>query len=216
MTALNPLVESYFRDGCGRCHLYKSPECKVHSWNSELRLLRNIVIETGLKEDYKWSQPCYTFDGKNILILSAFKESALLSFFKGVLLKDEKELLEKPGKYSQSSRFFRFYNTQQIETLTPFIHSYILEAIENEKAGKKVVFQKNPEPIPDELIEKFEEDPIFKMAFNSLTPGRQRGYIINFSAPKQSKTRKARIEKYYQTIIDGKGMHDDYRRSMKK
>ncbi|GAB5538445.1 MAG: YdeI family protein [Salibacteraceae bacterium] len=212
---MNTSVEQYFIDGCGRCPLGGTPECKVHTWGPELALLRSIIVESGLTEEAKWGSPCYTLNGKNILMLSAFKDYISISFFKGVLLKDEKQLLQKPGPHSQSSRLMKFTEVQQIEDKAPHIAAYIFEAIEVEKAGLTVEFKKNPEPIPDELEETFVNDPAFKAAFEALTPGRQRGYILHFSQPKQSKTRISRIEKCTPMILSGIGLHDKYK-SMKK
>ena len=215
MQIKNPKVDTYLIDGCGRCEYYKTPQCKVHSWPEELKLLRQIVLDTGLTEDYKWSQPCYTYQNKNVLIVSALKDAATLSFFKGALLDDPKGLLIKPGKSSQSARYMRFTSMDSIMKEEPYIKAFILEAIENEKAGKKVKFKKNPEPIPEELITKFEEFPEFKTAFEALTPGRQRGYILYFSKPKQSKTRTSRIEKCIPQILRGEGIHDGYKSKKK-
>jgi uncharacterized protein YdeI (YjbR/CyaY-like superfamily) len=211
---MNPKVDLYLADGCGRCSLYRTPECKVHDWEAELRALRAIVLECGLTEDLKWAQPCYTFEGGNIAMVSAFKEHAFISFFKGSLLKDEKGILTKPGENTQSGRVVRFTDAREIAKLKDVLKAYIFETVELEKAGLKVETKKNPEPIPDELQAKLDENPAFQAAFFSLTPGRQRGYILYFSQPKQSKTRTERIEKYVPQIMIGKGFHDDY--AMKK
>lgn len=205
---MNTSVDAYFVDGCGRCALGGTPACKVHTWENELRELRRIVLDCGLDEQAKWGAPCYSFKNGNVLMIAAFKESCVLSFFKGVLLQDADGLLEKPGENSQAGRFFRFTDVKKILTLEPVIKAYIFEAIEVERAGMKVEFKKNPEPMPDELVTKLESDPILKNAFESLTPGRQRGYIIHFSQPKQSKTRESRIEKCVPKIMEGKGFHD--------
>ena len=212
---MNPKIDTYLLEGCGRCPHYRSPKCKVHLWPEELKQLRRIVLETGLEEEYKWSQPCYTFGGNNILIVSALKEYATLAFFKGSLLKDDKSLLVAPGVSSQASRQFRFTNVKDILNLEATIKAYIFEAIEVERAGLKVEFKQNPEPIPDELQQKLDEDAFFKNAFDALTPGRQRGYILYFSQPKQSKTRVARIERYVSKILNGEGMHDKYKKTTK-
>lgn len=215
MAKENPNIDAYLIDGCGRCDLYKTPQCKVNQWREELILLREIILESELQEDYKWSQPCYTYQGQNVLMLTALKEYAVLSFFKGTLLKDSGRLLFAPGKHSQAVRQFRFTNTKQITEASALIMAYIQEAIEIEKAGKKVEFKKSPEDLPEELHQKFDLDAEFMKAFYALTPGRQRGYILLFSQPKQSKTRSARIDKYYDQIMLGKGIHDDYRRKNK-
>lgn len=205
---MNPKVDTYLVDGCGRCSYYKTPKCKVHRWSEELIQLRRIVLDCGLQEAFKWSQPCYTFQGKNVLIVAAFKEYATLSFFKGALLKDPNDILVAPGKSSQSVRQVRFTNVQDIIDLEPVLKAYIQAAVGLETAGLKVPFNKNPEPIPAELQNKLDADPAFSTAFTALTPGRQRGYILYFSAARQSQTRESRIEKYRQHILAGKGFHD--------
>ena len=208
---MNPLIDNYLEIGCGRCSLGGTINCKVHSWTKELKKLRSIVLDCGLTEELKWGVPCYTFQGKNVLMVSAFKEYCALSFLKGILLLDEKDILQAPGKNSQSSRVIRFSNIQEIIKLENLIKSYIFEAIEVEKAGLKVEFKKNPEPVPDELQNILEEDSLLKTAFDELTPGRQRGYIIYFSQPKQSKTRVERIIKCIPKILNGEGLNDKYK-----
>ncbi len=212
---MNKSVDNYFIEGCGRCPLGSTPACKVHSWTSELEYLRNIINACGLTEESKWGTPCYTYQKKNILMLSALKDYCCISFFKGALLNDEKNLLVKPGPNSQAARLFKFKNINEIRTIESDIKAYIFESIAVEKAGLKVAFKKNPEPLPDELIAKFEEDPVLKNAFEALTPGRQRGYIIHFSQAKQEKTRFSRIEKCIPMILAGIGLHDKYK-SMKR
>ncbi len=208
MNGMNPQVDQYLEEGCGRCSLHGTPECKVHTWPEELRRLRAIVQDCMLTEEVKWGVPCYTLNGKNVLMIYAFKECCALSFFKGALLKDEAEILEKPGENSQAARFIRFTDVQRINDLESILKAYIFEAIEVEKAGLKVAFKKEAEPMPEELVQRLDNDPKLKAAFEALTPGRQRGYILFFSAPKQSKTRESRIEKYVPWIMVGKGMHD--------
>ncbi len=208
---MNSKVDIYLDEGCGRCSLYRTPECKVHNWTEELKQLRRIVLECGLDEEFKWSQPCYTFKNSNILIVTAFKEYATLAFFKGTLLKDPNNILVAPGEHSQASRLIRFTDVREILKMEPILKTYVFEAIEVEKAGLKVQFKKNPEPIPDELQQKLNEHPDFKTAFERLTPGRQRGYILHFSQPKQSKTRVARIEKCMPKILNGEGLNDHYK-----
>ena len=207
---MNKTVDNYLLEGCWRCSLGGTPDCKVHKWNSELELLRSIILDCGLTEECKWGVPCYTFQNKNVLIVSAFKEYCSISFFKGTLLSDTKGLLSKPGENSHAARLFRFTNIDEIKEIEADIKTYIYEAIEIDKAGLKVDFKKQPEPIPAELEKMFEEDPMFRFAFESLTPGRLRGYIIHFSAPKQSKTRVSRIEKCIGKILNGEGLNDKY------
>lgn len=208
MTSKNPDVNVFFTSGCGRCSLWDTPQCKVHSWTAELALLRNIVLDCGLTEELKWGVPCYTFRKKNVVMISALKDSAVISFLKGALIKDVKGILKKPGENSQIARVIKFKSAREIDKVSSLLKAYIFEAIEIEKEGLKVVTGKNPGPIPEEFIQKMEEFPALKTAFHKLTPGRQRGYIIYFSAPKQSKTRETRIEKYIPKILNGKGFHD--------
>lgn len=208
---MNPEVDKYLLDGCMRCKYGGTPDCKVNNWRNELVLLRQIVLECGLDEEVKWGVPCYTDNGKNIVVVSAFKEYSSLSFFKGALLKDVHKILDKHGESSQSARLIKFTTPDQILEKKEQLRDYILEAIEIERTGKKVEFAKNPEPIPDELLEKFEEFPALKTAFEALTPGRQRGYIIHFSQPKQSISRMGRIERCIPKILNGEGFHDKYK-----
>lgn len=207
---LNPQVDKYLIDGCMRCKYGGTPQCKVNNWREELELLRRIVLETGLKEEIKWGVPVYTHNGKNIVTVNALKESANIGFYKGAIMKDEHKILEQQGNI-QASRIIRFTDTERITKLENVLKEYVLEAIDIEKSGKKVETVKNPEPVPEELTEVFKEDPAFKKAFYALTPGRQRGYIIHFSQPKQSKTRVSRIEKYKQQIFSGVGLNDKYK-----
>lgn len=205
---MNHIVDEYFTVGCGRCPLGNTPECKVNKWKDELRLLRALVLECGLSEESKWGFPCYTLQTENILLLGAFKEYCALSFFKGVLLDDPAGILSKPGENSQAVRLIRFGNVREITGQAALLKTYIYAAIEVEKAGLKVAFKKTQDPIPEEFRHKLDENPALQIAFDALTPGRQRGYLLYFSAPKQPQTRQNRIEKCMQQILDGKGLHD--------
>ncbi len=200
-------VDQYLFDGCMRCKYGATPKCKVNNWRIELGHLRQIALQTGLKEEIKWGVPVYTLNGKNIISIGALKESATLGFFKGVLLNDPHKILQKQGTI-QSSRIIKFKNVNEIDAVKEILYAYIYEAIDLEKKGKKVIMNKNREPIPEELISVFDTEPEFKMAFYSLTPGRQRGYIIYFSQPKQAQTRISRIQKYKKQIFEGVGLHD--------
>jgi uncharacterized protein YdeI (YjbR/CyaY-like superfamily) len=206
---LNPQVNKYLIDGCMRCKYGGTPQCKVLNWVEELELLRQIVLETGLTEEIKWGAPVYTHKGRNIVSVGALKESANIGFFKGVLLTDKYEILQQQGSI-QSARIVKFTDSEEIKKLKDVLKSYVLESIAIEESGKKVEFKKNPEPIPAELLLAFEDDPAFQQAFYALTPGRQRGYIIHFSQPKQTQTRIGRIEKYKQQIFNGIGLNDKY------
>lgn len=212
---MNKTVENYLLEGCGRCPRGGTADCKVHKWGQELELLREIVLDCGLAETCKWGVPCYTFQNKNVVIISAFKEYCSISFFKGALLNDAEKILEKPGENSQAARLIKFTDVQGIKVIETELKAYIYEAVELEKAGLKIEFKKNLDSIPEELLSKFDEDPILKAAFESLTPGRQRGYILYFSAPKQSKTKEARIEKCIGKILNGEGLNDKYSRGNK-
>ncbi len=204
---MNPQVDKYLIDGCMRCKYGGTPQCKVRNWVKELELLRQIVLETGLTEEIKWGVPVYTHKRKNIVTVNALKESANIGFFKGVLLSDKQKMLQQQGNL-QSDRIIKFTNVMDIDKVKDVLKAYVLEAIAIEESGKKVEFKKNPEPIPDELLEAFEQDIAFKKAFYDLTPGRQRGYVIHFSQPKQSQTRIGRIGKYKELIINGIGIND--------
>ncbi len=179
-------------------------------WKDEFQLLREIVCENkSLEEEYKWMHPCYTFQGKNIVLIHGFKEYCALLFHKGVLLKDPQGVLIQQTENVQSARQIRFTNVQQIRKLKFVIEDYIKEAVEIEKSGKKVAIKKVADyPIPEEFQKALDEDSVLQKAFYSLTSGRQKGYLFYFNQAKQSKTREARIEKYYQHILDGKGLDD--------
>ncbi|MEN2280874.1 DUF1801 domain-containing protein [Algoriphagus sp. SE2] len=206
---MNTSAENYFINGCGRCPLGGTPQCKVHSWANELAQFRKIILQTGLQEESKWGVPCYTLNGANVLILSAFKKYCSISFLKGSLLQDRKKILTKPGENSQAARLIKITDVKEILKLEEDIRAYILEAIEVEKAGLKVEFKDNTNlEFVEELQQKLEDDPSFKAAFEALTPGRQRGYNIYFSQAKQSSTRISRIEKSMGKIFEGKGWND--------
>lgn len=208
---MNPKVDKYLIDGCMRCKYGATPQCKVNNWRDELVMLRHLALECGLDEELKWGMPCYTAGNKNIAMVSAFKEYASLSFFKGALLKDPYKILDQHGESSQSARLIKFTSTEQIQEKQHLIQEYLKEAMANEAAGKKVAFQKNPEPVPNELLQVFEEEPELMKAFYALTPGRQRAYIIYISQPKQTKSRLNRIEKCRDKILNGIGLNDHYR-----
>ncbi|MEX3745523.1 MULTISPECIES: YdeI/OmpD-associated family protein [Lysinibacillus] len=182
---------------------------KAKKWQEEYSVLRNIVCDCELTEDFKWMHPCYTLENKNIVLIHGFKEYCALLFHKGALLKDTHGILIQQTENVQAARQIRFTNVQEIVAMETIIKDYINEAIEVEKAGLEVPMKEHKEYIiPEELQHKFNEIPALKTAFEALTPGRQRAYILYFSQPKQSKTRVSRIEKYTQQILDGKGLND--------
>lgn len=193
----NPKVDAYFR--------------KLTKWSKELAKLRKIVLQCPLTEELKWGKPCYAYGNSNLVILYGLKESCAIGFLKGALLKDSAKILVQPGENSQSGRWIKFTSLGEIARKESVVKSYIHEAIEAEKAGLKVHFKDISEHIiPDEFQKRLDASPALKTAFRALTPGRQRSYLLYFSAPKQSTTREARIEKYTPQILDGKGMNDDY------
>lgn len=205
----NPAVNSYFIDGCGRCSKFTTPACSVRKWDDILDHLRMMLQGTALKEELKWSHPCYTYNGKNVLLIGAFKDYASLNFVKGALVPDAHNLLTSPSENSQSSKQLRFVELAFLIDNENAILELINQAIEVEKAGKKVAYKSVDEyEMTEELTRVFQEDPQFEQAFKALTPGRQKGYLLFFAQAKQSKTRLDRIEKYYEHILAGKGMMD--------
>lgn len=194
MAAENPRVEAYFAE--------------PGKWQAELAVLRSILLDSPLTEEFKWRSPCYTFQNANLATIWRMKDTCGLSFFKGVLLKDAKGILVPPGPNSRSVRVIRFIDTVEIIVMEATLKDYILEAVEAEKAGRKVEFRKDDLEYPAELTERFDRDPRLKAAFKAMTPGRQRGYVLHFSQPKQTGTRASRIDKCGPRILAGKGMHD--------
>jgi uncharacterized protein YdeI (YjbR/CyaY-like superfamily) len=192
MNRMNPKVDGYLR--------------RAKKWREEMEKLRRISLDCGLTEELKWGKPCYTFQNSNIVIIQGFKEFCALLFCKGALLKDPKRILKKFGW--QAARRIPFTNVREIVEMEPVLKAYINEAIEAEKAGLEVIYKKKSEPVPKELQNKLDEIPALKTAFNALTPGRQRGYLLYFSAAKQSKTRESRVEKCTPQILKGKGLNN--------
>jgi len=183
---------------------------RAKKWRAEMEKLRMIILDCGLTEELKWGVPCYTFEKRNIVLIHGFKEYCALLVFKGALLNDPKGILIQQTKNVQAARQIRFTSVREIVKLKPILKAYINEAIEVEKAGLKVNFKKTTEfIIPEEFQDKLDEIPALKTAFDALTPGRQRAYVLYFSAPKQSKTREARVGKFMQQILTGKGLNDE-------
>ena len=207
---MNKTAATYFTTGCGRCPKGGTPDCKVIStWQAELAALRALVLASGLAEECKWGVPCYTFEGGNVVIIHSFKEYCGLLFFKGALLKDPKGILIQQTENVQAARQLRFTDVRDIVKLKPTIKAYLQEAIAVEKAGLKVSMKPTAEfAMPEEFQAKLDVSPALKTAFEALTPGRQRGYLLHFAAAKQSKTREARIEKCTPQILNGKGLLD--------
>ncbi len=192
---MNPSVDFYFS--------------KAKKWQKELEKLRFIILECQLTEELKWGVPCYTFQNANLVLIHAFKEYCAILFFKGALLTDNNGILIQQTKNVQSARQIRFYNIENIKNMDTIIKAYIYEAIEVQKADLKVIFKKNSDLIiPEEFQNKLAEDSILRIAFEALTPGRQKAYTLYFSEPKQSKTRESRIEKSIPQILSGKGLNE--------
>jgi uncharacterized protein YdeI (YjbR/CyaY-like superfamily) len=191
----NPKVDGYLR--------------KLKKWQEEMTKLRRIILDCHLTEELKWGHPCYTLQKNNIVLIHGFKEYCALLFFKGALLTDAKGILVQQTENVQAARQIRFTNVREIVKMEPILKAYIREAIQVEKAGLKVKYKKTSEfNVPDEFQKRLDETPEFKAAFHALTPGRQRAYVLYFSAAKQSKTRESRIEKCMPQILNGKGLDD--------
>ena len=199
---MNPKVDFYFD--------------KAKKWQEEIKHLRTIVLDCGLTEELKWGCPCYTYtttavrQNSNIVLIHTFKEYCALLFFKGALLNDGDGILVQQTENVQSARQVRFTNAKEIVKMEKVLKAYIYEAIEVDKAGLKVTLKKTAEfTMPEEFQKKLDKSAALKTAFDALTPGRQRAYKLYFSAPKQSKTREARVEKCTPQILDGKGLNDE-------
>lgn len=194
-TELNPKVDSFLN--------------KPSTWQAEFKVLREIAITFELEEEFKWGKPCYVLNGSNVFLIHGFKNYCALLFMKGALLRDPDNILVQQTENVQAARQIRFTNLQEILDQKEILKKYIQNAIEVEKAGLEVELKPRAEtPIPEELLAKFEEMPALQTAFEALTPGRQKAYLLYFAAPKQSKTRVSRIEKYEATILDGLGLND--------
>jgi uncharacterized protein YdeI (YjbR/CyaY-like superfamily) len=194
---MNPQVDEYLR--------------KAKKWQEESKKLRRIILDCGLTEESKWGKPCYTFGNSNVVIIQGFKEYCALLFCKGALLKDAYRILIQQTENVQAARQIRFTNVPEIAEMEPIVKAYIHEAIEVEKAGLEVNYKNTSEfAVPEELQTKLDAIPALKKAFEALTPGRRRAYLLYFAAPKQSKTRESRIEKYMPQILKGQGLNDDY------
>ncbi len=193
MNTMNPKVDGYLR--------------QAKTWQEEMEKLRRISLDCGLTEELKWGKPCYTFQKSNIVIIQGFKGFCALLFCKGALLKDPNGILKKFGW--QAARRIPFTNVREIAEMETVLKAYIREAMEAERAGLKVNYKKTSDfKIPEEFQNKLDETPALKAAFEALTPGRQRGYILYFSGAKQSKTRESRVEKCVRQILKGKGLND--------
>lgn len=194
-TNMNPKVDAFINS--------------TDKWQEEYRKLRPILLGCNLAEDLKWGKPCYTFENNNIVLMHGFKEFCALLFIKGALMHDPQGILVQQTENVQAGRQIRFKSVQEIDAMESILKDYVREAIEVEKAGLEVEFKKNTEfTVPEEFQNRLNGNPALKTAFEALTPGRQRGYILYFSEPKQAKTRESRVEKYMPQILNGKGLND--------
>lgn len=191
---MNPKVDAFLK--------------RATKWRQEITRLRAIALDCGLDEELKWGKPCYSAHQGNVAIIQPFKERCGFMFFKGALLTDPQRLLERPGENSQAARRLMFTNVEEVARMEPQLRAFIAEAIKIEQAGLKVEGKKEPEPMPDELREMFARAPGLREAFEALTPGRKRAYLLHFASAKQSKTRTSRIEKSVPRILDGRGLND--------
>ncbi len=192
---MNPKVDGFLR--------------RAKKWQDELKELRRIILDCQLTEEVKWRVPCYTFQKKNVVLINGFKEYCALMFVKGVLLKDAQGILVRPGENTQAGRLIRFTSVREIAEMEPILKAYLHEAMEVEKSGLQVRRKKTTDfKIPGEFRKKLDEMPALKTAFDALTPGRQRAYLLYFSTAKQSKTRESRVERYMRQIVKGKGIDD--------
>ncbi len=200
---MNPKVDAYLR--------------KAKTWRKEMEKLRSLLLGCHLTEELKWGKPCYTFRASNVVIILPLKKYCALLFCKGALLKDPGSILIKPGVHTQAARQMRFTHLREISGREALLKTYIHQAMEVEKAGLEVIYKKTTDfTIPAELQNKWDGNPALKKAFGALTPGRQRAYLIFFSAPKKSETRQSRIEKCVPQILNGKGLNDAYRSTRKR
>lgn len=203
----NTSVESYLAEGCGRCEHYQTPQCKVHLWKEELLALRGILRSSDLEETMKWGSPCYTFDGKNVAMMGSFRDYCSISFFKGVLLEDPEGVLEAPGPNSRHARLLKFRSMDDVERLASQALNFLNQAVEIQKKGLKVDAAE-AEPLPDELEARLlSEDGLWE-AYEALTPGRQRSFILHVSGAKNPETRVRRAEKCVPKIWAGKGFNE--------
>ena len=208
-------VDQYLLDGCGRCSKGGTPNCTVHKWQPILVAMRELATECMLTEEVKWSVPCYTLNGKNVLMIHAFMEYCSIMFMKGSLLTDPENILHRQTEHVTAGRQLRYTRIEDFLAQRERAKDFILEAIQLEEAGKKVEKRTEEEPMVEELKEAFVQDNAFKTAFYQLTLGRQRAYLLHFAQAKQAETRASRIEKCMPMILRGEGLHDAYQKGKK-
>jgi len=201
-------ADAYLRDGCGRCEHYRTPACKVHLWTEPLVALRALLLASGLVEEMKWGSPCYTLDGKNVVMLTSLRRCCALSFFKGVALDDDDGLLTRPGPNSRFMRLLEFRSMDEVSARRASAERLIQQAIEVTRAGTQVTPSGAPESMPVELEQRLEADAVLSRAFEALTPGRRRSYFLYVSGAKRAETRERRVERCVPKIIAGKGFNE--------
>ncbi len=201
-------VEAWLRDGCGRCDLYRTPDCKVHRSAPALRRLLALVRETELAETLKWGQPCFTLGGKNIVMVGALRDHCMLSFFQGAALADPEGLLEPAGPNSRIARLIRFRSAAEVESVASSVARLLTAAIAQARVGARVPRPESPEPLPDVLSARLAEDAELRAAFARLTPGRQRSHGLHIGGAKQHETRLRRLARCIPKILAGKGFQE--------
>lgn len=199
-------IEDYFRNGCGRCPRFETPDCSARRWASGLEALRRICCEAGLGETVKWAHPCYMHAGRNIAIIGAFRDNFRLSFFNAALLKDPDGVLRRQGANAKHKDTLKFDATEQVAALEPVVRKYLAEAMRYAESGVLPPKDSAALELPDELVEALSADPALAEAFHALTPGRRRSYVINLNSAKQAATRVKRISKFRERILAGKGV----------
>ena len=200
-------VDAYLQDGCGRCEHYQTPSCKVHLWTPGLVALREIVFASGLVEAMKWGSPCYTLEGKNVVMIVSFRESFGLSFFKGAALPDDEGVLESAGPNSHHARMLRFRNVEEVPARAAAASRLLADAISLERAGGKTA-PAAAAPLPEELTARLDADPVLREAFEALTPGRRRSHALHVSGAKQAETRARRVDRCAEDILAGRGFNE--------
>ena len=204
----NTSVDSFLQNGCGRCELYQTPQCKVHRWTTELQMLRELVRQTELVEEMKWGSPCYTLNGRNVLMLAALRDFCAISFLNGAALVDERGLLQSPGPNSRYARYLTFTSISQISQSQLQIAELVEQAIQFARSGARFSPPADERPLPDELVARLESDPQLQQAFDALTPGRQRSHLIYIDQAKSTDARERRVERCVPRILLGKGFNE--------
>ncbi|MCY1649144.1 YdeI family protein [Caulobacter sp. SL161] len=197
--------DDYFLQGCGRCARFATADCSIRPWIDGLNVLRRLCLDMGLEETVKWAHPCYMHAGRNIALLGAFRSDFLISFLNAGLLVDSAGVLKTPGPNSQTPSVIRFTTAAEVEALDPTIRAYLRQLMDHAVAGTQPPKVAREIDMPDELVDALDADPVLAEAYHALTPGRQRSYLFALSQAKQSATRVARIEKFRDKIIAGKG-----------